>query len=411
MTKQNIQILVLGAGYAGMMAALRLSGKTRKQGADITLVNGVDAFIQRPRLHQVATGQAVPQKPIADMLRGTRVNFRQGWITALHPEARHVTLETGQGSEELAYDYLVYALGSVVDRDSIPGVREHAHVFDPAGERSTTDLHRRLLEMDGKPGKVVVVGSGPTGIEGATEIKGLFPNLEVSLVTAGPFGTFKGKRVEPHFREGFQQQGIPVFEHKRVDAVKAGELILASGEVMPFNLLLWAGGFRARPLAREAGLAVNERGQILVDPTLRSTSHSDIYAVGDAARPIEEPGVPLRMGLLPALTMGAQAADNLAALLKGKQQNPLSFAYYGQAIAMGPNDAVGFAGYPAEAVIGPIYRGRLGVWIRNFFVWLLFAILEVERRLPGFYFWLGKGRYAAQKRAAAQSVPSELMTK
>ncbi len=68
MADDNIQILVLGAGYAGMMAALRLSGKTKKQGANITLVNGADAFVQRPRLHQAATGQAVPQKPEAAII-------------------------------------------------------------------------------------------------------------------------------------------------------------------------------------------------------------------------------------------------------------------------------------------------------------------------------------------------------
>ncbi len=410
MAKQNIQIVVIGAGYAGLMAALRLSGKSKKLGADITLISGRDVFIQRPRLHHVATGQDVPEKPIVDMLRGTRVKFRQGWVTSLQPDARCVTLESEHGPEEVTYDYLVYALGSVVDRDSVPGVREQAYVFDPAGERAATDLHQRLLAFDGQPGKVVVAGGGPTGIEGATEIKGLFPHLEVSLVTSGQFGTFKGQRVEPHFRDGFQKKGIPIFENRTIESVGDGQLILAGGEAISFDLLLWAGGFRAQPLARDAGLMVNKRGQILVDPLLRSTSHPDIYAIGDAAQTIEEPGVPLRMGLLPALTMGAHAADNIAVAIAGKPQKPLSFAYYGQGIAMGPDDAVGFAGYPAEAVVGPILRGRLGVWVRNFFVWLLFFILDVERRWPGFYFWMGRGRYAVQKRAARHSGSSELVT-
>jgi hypothetical protein len=105
--------------------------------------------------------------------------------------------------------------------------------------------------------------------------------------------------------------------------------------------------------------------------------------------------------------MGAHAADNLVSRLKDQPQKPLSFAYYGQGIAMGPDDAVGFAGYPAEAVTGPILRGRLGVWVRNFFVWLLFFILDVERRWPGFYFWLGKGRYADQKEANKRSGSSK----
>jgi len=410
MTANSKQIVILGGGYAGMMAALRLSGKRRKLDLEITLVNGRDVFIQRPRLHQVATGQDVPHKPIAEMLRGTGVIFRQGWVKALRPDARQVILETDQGPVDLTYDYLVYALGSRVDRESVPGVTEHAYAFDPDGERSTDDLYQQLQELGGRSGRVLVAGGGPTGIEGAAEFKGLFPKLEVSLVTSGKFGAFKGERVENHFRDGFRKLNILVYEDQPVEAVEEGRLILSGGQVMTFDLLLWAGGFRGLPLARQAGLVVNDRDQILVEPALRSISQPAIFAVGDAARPIEDPGVPLRMGLLPALTMGAQAADNIVADIRGRELKPLSFAYYGQGIAMGPDDAVGFAGYPAEVVMGPILRGRLGVFIRNFFVGLLFSILEVERRWPGFYFWMGKGRYKKQKRAAVRRASAELIS-
>jgi NADH dehydrogenase FAD-containing subunit len=99
------------------------------------------------------------------------------------------------------------------------------------------------------------------------------------------------------------------------------------------------------------------------------------------------------MSLFTALIRGAHAADNLAASLKGKPQKPLSFAYYGQGIAMGPHDAVGFLGYPADEVVGPILRGKMAVHVRNLFVWLIFYFLLVERRFPGFFFWLGRGRY------------------
>lgn len=172
---------------------------------------------------------------------------------------------------------------------------------------------------------------------------------------------------------------------------------------MSFDICLWAGGFRPLPLAREAGFTVNERGQILVDPFGRSLSHPGVYAIGDAAHPVEEPGVPLRMSLLTAITRGAHAADNIAAWLMGKEQTPLSFAYYGQGIALGPEDAVGFMAYPADKPVGPILRGKTAVLVRNFFVWLIFYFLKLERRRPGFFFWMGKGRYAK-----AQSVSSHL---
>ena len=76
---------------------------------------------------------------------------------------------------------------------------------------------------------------------------------------------------------------------------------------------------------------------------------------------IEEPGNPFRMSLLTAITGGAHAADNISALLRGRELSPLSFAHYGQAISMGPNDAVGFLGYPDDKARGPIYRGQTAV--------------------------------------------------
>lgn len=401
---KHTRIIVLGAGYAGMMAALRLSGKTRKLDTEIMLINGFDSFIERPRLHQAAIGQDIPQTPIREMLRGTRVQFRQGWVTGLDPEVHLVTIQTPQGEETIPYDILVYALGSVVDQDTVPGVRENAYVLDPRGANATTALHEKLLTLTGR---VVVVGGGATGIEGATEIKGWFPHLQVSLVTDGKFGAFKGPRVERHFREAFAQQDIQIHEGQRVCSVEAGRLILADGRVVPFDLALWASGFRATPLAREAGFKVNNRGQILVDPFGRSLSHPDVYAIGDASHPVEEPGNPMRMSLLTAITRGAHAADNITALLRGRAQSPLSFAYYGQGIAMGPNDAVGFLGYPDDKPRGPILRGKTAVIVRNFFVTLLFYLLKLERRFPGFYYIVGKGRYAKSKRAQKRQQVSE----
>lgn len=148
------------------------------------------------------------------------------------------------------------------------------------------------------------------------------------------------------------------------------------------------------------GLAVNERGQVLVDPFLRSISHPEIYAVGDAACPVQEPGAPVRMCAFTAQVMGAHAADNLSAAVRGKAQKPLSFAYYGQGIALGRRDAVGFNSFPDDKPNAPVFTGPLGYYVREFFVKFLVAVFSLERRWPGLFFvWLGKGRYAKSQRA------------
>lgn len=382
------RIVVIGAGYAGLLAAIRLAGKSKRQDAQVTLINPVDTFVERVRLHEYVMNVPLKPRSIAALIRGTGVQFVRGWVTKVDPAAHEIVLDNQQ---HLGYDYLVYALGSMVNRDSTPGVREHAHVLNPHG--SAEKLRDELVALGQTGGRVLVVGGGATGIEAAAEIKGAYPQLQLGLVTQGEIGTFKGAKVQTMIQASLQSQHISLHPHQQVEAVQKNALILRNSPPMPFDLCLWAGGFTAPPLAREAGLQVNGLGQILVDPLLRSVSHPEIYAVGDAGWPVHQPGAPIRMSALPALVMGAHTADNLHALLVGKPQTPFSFSWQGQAIGLGPQDALGFLTYPDDKPVGPIYRGGLAVKVRLFFISLLMGLLETERRFPGFFFWFGKGRY------------------
>jgi NADH:ubiquinone reductase (H+-translocating) len=228
------------------------------------------------------------------------------------------------------------------------------------------------------------------------------------LITRGRFAAFKGERVEKHIRDGFAKQGITVLENQIVACVQDKQIVMNNGDTLSYDVCIWAGGFAAPTFARDAGIRVNDRNQILADPFMRSISHNNIYVVGDSAAPVEEPGNPYRLSLVVALTTGAHVADNLVRVLKAKAQQPLSFVYYGQGIAMGTKDAVGFGGFPDDKAGSIILRGKAAVHVRNFFVWLIKQMLFVERRFPGFYLWLGKRRYAAQqKRRHIQSLEGQ----
>lgn len=127
---------MLGAGYAGLLFTMRLARKTRGKPVRITLVSDADTFTERLRLHQFATNQQVQWRSIATVLRGTAVEFIQGRIGSFSLDEKAVVLvEEGQ-ERRLPYDYLVYALGSVIDRQSVPGVKEHAYTLAPRGPRS-----------------------------------------------------------------------------------------------------------------------------------------------------------------------------------------------------------------------------------------------------------------------------------
>lgn len=400
MTKKN-DIIVLGAGYAGLMTALRIAGKLKVKQASVTLINAKDSFVERPRLHEQATTDVLIEKPIAEMIKGRHIQFVKGWVEKIVPNENCIHVKTAVSQQTLHYDILVNALGSQVARTTIKGVDQFAYTLDPYGRLTTEDLKKHLTQFSKRPFRAVVVGGGATGVEMAAQLKSIYPNCTAIIITQNKVGDFKDAKVQQQIGQSLTEQGVEIIENGRVTEVVADGVILPTSKI-DADLVIWAGGFVASPLAKEAGLKVNAQQQTLVDPQLRSISHPNIYAAGDAAFPVEAPGVPIRMALFAALVSGAQAADNIVALIKGKEQQPLSFAWYGQGVALGTKDAVGFMTYPLDQRSGPILRRKTAVYLRNFFVWYLKCTLELERRIPGYFFWTGKKRYMQQQKRLIQ---------
>jgi len=398
-TQQPTSVVVLGAGYAGLLFTARLAGKTSAKRVQIMLVNESDRFTERVRLHQFATNQPIAWRSIPDLLRGTGVRFVQETVTDLLPERQEVILTQPQGDgSRLRYDYLIYALGSLTDRGRVPGVDRYAYTLAPRGPLLAATLREALPAVYSKGGRVVVCGGGATGIETAAEVATSYPGLKVQLVTQDALGLFLGEGVAAYIRGSLERLGVVIADRVTIAEVQADHLITAEGEVIPCDLCIWTGGFAAPALARATGLRVNERDQIVVDPFTRSLSHPAIYAVGDAAAPAEDPGVPVRMSAFTATVLGAHGADCLSAILRGRSPRPLSFAYAGQGIALGRGNAIGFNNYPNDRPHRPYFTGRVGYEVREWFVRFLAGVPDRERRWPGFYFWLGKRRYRAAQR-------------
>jgi len=135
MDNQHTRVVIIGAGYAGMLATVRLANRLRgaHRPADITLVNASDLFVERLRLHQFAAKRQIRQRPISNILRGTKVKFVQGYVSHIEIARRMLDVQTETGLEHIPYDNLVYALGSTIDRDSVQGVRDYAYTLTPAG--------------------------------------------------------------------------------------------------------------------------------------------------------------------------------------------------------------------------------------------------------------------------------------
>jgi len=136
------RIMVLGAGYAGAIAAGRLAKRLRREDVAITLVNAEPDFVERVRMHQLATGQDLKPRPLTEMFAGTGVALRIAKVTGVDVARKTVAAIDANGTEELAYDTLVYALGSGWNAHGVPGTAEHA--YELASRPGARRLRERL---------------------------------------------------------------------------------------------------------------------------------------------------------------------------------------------------------------------------------------------------------------------------
>jgi NADH dehydrogenase FAD-containing subunit len=322
-------IVILGAGYTGLTTAKLIAKRT---GATVTLVNERDRFVERMRNHQLASGQRLRDMPLRDLLTGTGIRLIIDRVTRIDPEQRQV--ELAQGGRPVGYDLLVNALGSHADLDTVPGAAEHANAV------ATAEQAQHLRERMRTAGTVAVVGGGLTGLEAATELAESYPDRTVRLATGGALGDALSERGREHLHRTFDRLGIQVLEHATVAKVAADGLLLENGEHVDADAVAWTTGFKAPALAREAGLAVDDHGRMVVDATLRSESHPEVYGVGDAAAAHRQNGQVLRMGCGPGGIAAACAVHAITDRLAGRTPKPLRFRYLGLCISLGRRDGL-----------------------------------------------------------------------
>ncbi|MCM9083033.1 FAD-dependent oxidoreductase [Streptomyces spororaveus] len=350
------RIVVLGAGYAGAYVAGTLARRLSPADTEITVVNAEPEFVQRLRLHQLAAGQEIEAPKLADVFAGTGIRLRLARVTAVDPERQVVAVADADGGGELGYDTLLYALGSHVADHGVPGVAEHA--FHVTSRPAALRLRERLDSLGGRGegGRVLVVGDGLTGIETATEIAESRPGLSVSLVARGELGAPLSAGARSHLRQACDRLGITVLEHTSVEAVEATRVLCADGSPLASDATVWTAGFAVDPIAAAAGLEVIDDGRIVVDRTMRSLSHPNVYAAGDSVYTIGDNGRPLPMSCASAGFTGMQAMKAIVGCLTGSKTANVKLSYPGNHISLGRRDGI-LQMVDHEAQAKPKYMG------------------------------------------------------
>ena len=378
------RIVILGAGYAGLLASVRLAGKVKAKDVHITLINASSDFVERVRMHQVATNQSIKKHPIDGFLRGKAVDFIRGWVTGIDPTKREVHLKTDDDELHIEYDNLVYALGSHIDRSRVEGAQEFAYSLNAD---SVAKLHEVLPEVVNKQGKLAVIGGGLTGIEAATEFAETYPQLQVSLLTRGGLGDNLSQKGKVHLYKVFARLGIQIHEHVSVERIEQYTIHLQDNDVSEFDICLWSAGFAVPQLAKQSGITVNHSGRVIIDAEMRSVSHPEIFAIGDSSVFADHVGLQTRMSCATAMPMGAHAVDNLVELYKDRELKPFAFGYILQCISLGRHDALIQLVESDDTPKDRIFTGRLGKFIKEIIVIYTIAMTRWERRFPGLYTW------------------------
>ncbi|MYV67140.1 FAD-dependent oxidoreductase [Streptomyces sp. SID2131] len=367
----NTEVVVIGGGYAGVMAANRL---TRRDDVTVTLVNPRPSFVHRVRLHQLVggTGEAVVGFP---EVLGGRVRLTVGSVERIDTAGRRLILADGG---TLGYDYLVYAVGSGSADPDVPGAAEFARPI-----ASLEDAERLRPALDAVPATapVAVVGAGPTGIETAAELAEA--GRAVTLVCGGVLGPYLHARGRRSVARRMARLGVTVLDGPgtKVTEVTREAVRLADGRELPSAVTIWTAGFGVPDLAARSGLSTDALGRLLTDETLTSVDDERVVAAGDSAAPS---GLPLRMSCQAAIPLGARAADTVLARIAGERPEPLNESFAGQCISLGRQEGI-FQFARRDTAVRFHIDGRAGARLKEKVCAGIVGHLAGEAGAPGSY--------------------------
>lgn len=340
---------VIGAGYAGTMAANRLAGR----GEPVTVITPHPWFVERIRLHAVAAGQRDhARRDLAGLLHPA-VELVSGTVAHIGED----TIVLGDGAQ-LDYDTLVYAAGSGARR---PGVWS---IADADG------AERLRAELCARPGEqVTVVGAGLTGVELAGALRAA--GRRVRLVTSTP-----QVRAASRAHLGELARGGVTVEMARVDLDTERDGIVVD-----------ATGFGFPSLAADSGLPVDAQGRLLVDETLTVPGRARILGAGDAVRIDAASATHLRPACATALPMGAHAADVISARRRGDDLPRFDLGYVLQCVDLGGGHGRVQFVRPDDSERPYALTGRAGGLVKEAVCRMTIRWLDQERRRPGRFSW------------------------
>jgi NADH:ubiquinone reductase (H+-translocating) len=363
------KILILGAGYAGMMTAAGLE----KTSEPFTLVNKNSYHYMATLLHEAAGGRGDAMNytvPIRQVLTKPTSTIVEDEITSIDREKKQVHGKNGTYD----YDWLVVTLGWVSEYFGIPGMAENSlsimDVDSAVNIRNHIEQEFQKYKDDGDKRHLTIVigGAGLTGIELVGELVDWLPELclkygidrkDVDLQNIEAMPTILpmvSEALRDVAARTLTERGARLRTNTKLVKVEPGVVHLEGGEAVEAGTIVWTGGVRANPILQEAGFTVDRRGRAKVNEYLQSVDDPHIFIGGDCAW-FEENGRPIPPTAQAAMQMGPVLAENVTSAIYGQPLKPFQFHNLGTLASLGREVGVGQVGsLPVKGVIAAMMK-------------------------------------------------------
>ncbi|MEU1091155.1 FAD-dependent oxidoreductase [Streptomyces sp. NPDC005892] len=424
-SRPSVRILVVGGGYVGMYTALRLQRKLKsglKSGEVEILVVTPDPYMTyQPFLPEAAAGSISPRHvvvPLRRVLGLCRVVV--GEVHRIDHVSRTATVSTlatggpGEGAEEMPYDELVLAPGSVARTLPVPGLAEFGIGFRTVEE--AIKLRNHVIEqMDIASATrdpalrdaaltFVFVGGGYAGVEALAELEDMaryaarfYHNIRaddlrwVLVEATGRILPEVGEGMGTYAVRELRGRNVDVRLDTRLDSCEDRVAVLSDGSRFPTRTLVWTAGVRPAPLIAHTGFPVTGRGRLRCTADLRISGTRHAWAAGDAAAVPDltapEPGTATAPNAQHAVRQAKVLAGNVVAALEGRPLTEYRHAHAGSVASLGLHKGVAHVfgrrlkGYPAWLTHRAYHLSRVPTFNRKARVlaeWILAGLFTRE---------------------------------
>ena len=372
-------ILVIGGGFAGMMAALNAADEIDQHAGDVkvTLVSPSPYITIRPRLYEKNPESL--RAPLLPTFEPAGVAFVEAAARKINTQARNVAVEDKDGNiQTLPYDRLILATGSELRELPIPGLAENRFNIDTYESAIALDKYlQKVVQTSDLPGNncFVIVGAGMCGIEMAAEMRNRIEQHSdaataaaarvILLERADLVGPEFGDGPRPVIEDGLKLAEVEIMLGTSVTQIDKDSVTLSNGDRIATATTIITTGLRANSLSEQIPVARDALGRLPVDDMLRVKDAPGIYATGDIAQAVADDGQFALMSCQHGRTMGKYAGYNAARELLGLAPKTYRQTDYTTCLDLGNFGAVFSTGWDRQVQHFGAEAKKRKMWINS----------------------------------------------